>query len=216
LEAVIDECINNHFYFIRFSGKWLNSSNELLEIVVDRALQVSFHEFLILCIGNWPSKNNCSCRDKRKLSFEEKKEGVYDENKIIALLGKILEFKKSLTEKAENIQDIVEKIEKLTWYNDTDIDCENLMKINDVISAIRDLHYSFKRQCTATPADATIHIEHFKSDRARVISITGAPSAENRPGNTRAVVPMEQTIRPNSNGYLRYTCSPWSYTIIRL
>jgi len=28
LEAVIDECINNHFHFIRFSGKWLNSSNE--------------------------------------------------------------------------------------------------------------------------------------------------------------------------------------------
>jgi hypothetical protein len=29
-------------------------------------------------------------------------------------------------------------------------------------------------------------------------------------------VPAEQTIQPNSNGDLRYTCSPWSYTIIRL
>ena len=69
---------------------------------------------------------------------------------------------------------------------------------------------------SATPAEATIHIEHFKSNRARVISITGAPSAENRPGHTRELVPVEQTIWPNSNGDLRYTCSPWSYTIIRL
>jgi alpha-L-arabinofuranosidase len=69
---------------------------------------------------------------------------------------------------------------------------------------------------SANPAEATIHIKHFKSDRARVISITGAPSAENRPGCTREIVPVEQTIRPNSNGDLHYTCSPWSYTIIRL
>lgn len=104
----------------------------------------------------------------RNLSFEEKKEGVYDENKINALLDKILDFKKSLTKKAETIEDVVEKIEKLTWYNDVDVDSEDLMKINDVISAIRDLHYSFKRQCPGLnklrdKGIATAEIKNFKS-----------------------------------------------------
>ena len=69
---------------------------------------------------------------------------------------------------------------------------------------------------SAAPADATIHIGHFKSKVARVISIAGAPSAENSPGHTRDVVPGEQTIRPDANGDWHYTCLPWSYTIIRL
>ena len=69
---------------------------------------------------------------------------------------------------------------------------------------------------SAVPADATIHIGHFKSKVARGISIAGAPSAENSPGHTRDVVPAEQTIRPDANGDWHYTCLPWSYTIIRL
>jgi alpha-L-arabinofuranosidase len=68
---------------------------------------------------------------------------------------------------------------------------------------------------SATPAEAMIHIGHFKSNRARVISIAGAPSAENRPGATRAVVPVEEAIRADANGDWHYTCKPWSYTIIR-
>ncbi len=79
-----------------------------------------------------------------------------------------MDFKKSLTEKAETIEDVVERIEKLTWYNDADVDSEDLMKINDVISAIRDLHYSFKRQCTGLNklrdnGIATAEIKSFKS-----------------------------------------------------
>ena len=69
---------------------------------------------------------------------------------------------------------------------------------------------------SATPADAVIHIGHFKTRTAMVIYIAGAPSAENWPGNTREVTPGERTIRPDANGDLHYTCSPWSYTIIRL
>ena len=69
---------------------------------------------------------------------------------------------------------------------------------------------------SAAPAEATIHIGHFNGKTARVVSIAGSPSAENSPGHTRDVVPGEQTIRPDAKGDWHYTCSPWSYTIIRL
>lgn len=69
---------------------------------------------------------------------------------------------------------------------------------------------------SSMPADAAIHIRHFKSRTARVICIAGPPSAENRPGNTKAVIPGEQMVRADANGDLHYTCAPWSYTIIRM
>lgn len=83
----------------------------------------------------------------RKLSFEEKKQAVYDEAKINTFLDKILEFKKVFEDKTNRINDVVEKIERLTWYNE--VDSESLMKINDLISAIRDLHSSLQRQWTS-------------------------------------------------------------------
>jgi hypothetical protein len=80
----------------------------------------------------------------RKFSFEEKKASVYDEVKINKLLDKILELKKVFSEKTERINVFVEKIEQITWF--TDVNSEALMMINDLISAIRDLHSSLKRQ----------------------------------------------------------------------
>lgn len=80
----------------------------------------------------------------RKLSFEEKKRAVYDEAKINSILDKILEFKKAFAEKTDQLNEIIGKIEHLTWYNE--VNSENLMKINDLISAIRDLHSSLQRQ----------------------------------------------------------------------
>jgi hypothetical protein len=66
-----------------------------------------------------------------------------------------------------------------------------------------------------TDVEAQIHIAHFTATTAGVISISGALPAENTPENPRAFVPVEQTIRPDANGDLHYTCAPWSCTVIR-
>ena len=76
----------------------------------------------------------------RKFSFDEKKESFLDESKINQLLDKILEFKKVYNSKADRINSMVERIEKLTWFSN--VDNEALMYINDLISSIRDLHSS--------------------------------------------------------------------------
>lgn len=80
----------------------------------------------------------------RALSFEEKKESVFDEPKMNRLLDRILEFKKTFTDKTNKINNLVEKIEEITWFNILDDD--TLMLINDLISSIRDLHSSLLRQ----------------------------------------------------------------------
>ena len=80
----------------------------------------------------------------RVLSFNEKKESVFDETQINNLLDKILDFKKKFTDKTNRINSLVDKIEEITWFNE--IDNENLMSINDLISSIRDLHSSLLRQ----------------------------------------------------------------------
>lgn len=80
----------------------------------------------------------------RKLSFEEKKESAFIEGKINKLFDKILDFKRDFTNKTNKINLLVEKIEKITWFNNLDND--SLMSINDLISSIRDLHTSLLRQ----------------------------------------------------------------------
>jgi hypothetical protein len=80
----------------------------------------------------------------RIFSFTEKKESAFDEARINNLLDKILDFKNKLTEKTNKINSLVENIEEITWFNEVDND--NLMSINDLISAIRDLHSSLLRQ----------------------------------------------------------------------
>jgi hypothetical protein len=80
----------------------------------------------------------------RALSFKEKKESVFDEAKINDLLDKILNFKKKFSDKTHKINSLVEKIEEITWFNNLDND--NLMLINDLISSIRDLYSSLLRQ----------------------------------------------------------------------
>ncbi len=102
----------------------------------------------------------------RKFSFEEKREAFYDEKKINKLLDTILDFKKAFTTKTTKIEDLVEKIEKITWFNELDKDC--LMLINDLISSIRDLHSSLLRQYVSlnfirSKGVATIEIKNFKN-----------------------------------------------------
>jgi len=80
----------------------------------------------------------------RKLSFEEKKEAVFDEKKINNFLDTILLFKEVFTNKTAKIESLVERIEQITWFDNLDKD--SLMLINDLISSIRDLHSSLLRQ----------------------------------------------------------------------
>jgi hypothetical protein len=93
---------------------------------------------------SYKSKISETFENVRKLSFEEKKESAFDEVKINRLLDAILELKKIYTDKTITINSLVEKIEQITWFSDVDND--SLMKINDLISSIRDLHSSFLRQ----------------------------------------------------------------------
>jgi len=80
----------------------------------------------------------------RNFSFEEKREAIFDEERINKLLDAILDFKKAFATKTEKINVLVIKLEELTWCNDVDEEC--LMLINDLISSIKDLHSSLIRQ----------------------------------------------------------------------
>ena len=80
----------------------------------------------------------------RNFSFEEKRSELFDEEKINAFLDAINRFKKTLITKTEKINNINEKLEKLTWFNNLDREC--LLLINDLISSARDLKSSLIRQ----------------------------------------------------------------------
>lgn len=112
----------------------------------------------------------------RKFSFEQKKEATYDEAKINAFLDKILEFKEIFAKKTEKINGLVEKIEELTWF--TNVDSESLLKINDLISAIRDGHSSLKRQwvSTNTIRKAGIAKDELKNFKLAMDDLKGAAS----------------------------------------
>ncbi|MGG8496083.1 hypothetical protein ACQY1Q_06680 [Tenacibaculum sp. TC6] len=80
----------------------------------------------------------------RTFSFQEKKAALIDEKRINKLLDAILDFKKNLNEKTEKIYNINERIERLTWFNN--LNEENLMLLNDLISSTKDLRTSLLRQ----------------------------------------------------------------------
>jgi len=80
----------------------------------------------------------------RSFSYLEKKSPIMDHEKMNAFLDSLIDFKHSLKEKTKTIISFNERIEKITWYNDLDEEC--YMLINDLISAIKDLHSSLIRQ----------------------------------------------------------------------
>ena len=80
----------------------------------------------------------------RSFSYNEKKSPPIDQEKINSFLDSLLEFRKSLKEKTEIIISFNDRIERITWFNDLDEEC--YMLINDLISAIKDLHSSLIRQ----------------------------------------------------------------------
>lgn len=80
----------------------------------------------------------------RNASFKEKRAALMQEDGINQLLDSILEFKNRLKQKTNSLQDIIEGLEKLTWFNDLDEEC--YMKLNDLISLAKDLRGTLIRQ----------------------------------------------------------------------
>ena len=80
----------------------------------------------------------------RDFSFQEKTSPLLDRERVNVILDAILEFKSNLREKTNRIDKVVERIEKITWFND--LDKESLMLLNDLISSAKDLRGSLLRQ----------------------------------------------------------------------
>lgn len=76
----------------------------------------------------------------KSISFKEKKNALYSEEIVNTFLDKILELKRILDEKTQNITKLNTQLEELTWFSD--LDEERLMKVNEIISLCNDLHSS--------------------------------------------------------------------------
>lgn len=94
--------------------------------------------------GTQKSEIKDTFQEVRNFSFAEKKATSFDENGINAFLDAIIDFKVALKVKSERVNDINNRIEKLTWFNNLDDEC--LFLLNDVISAMKDLRTSLIRQ----------------------------------------------------------------------
>lgn len=82
--------------------------------------------------------------DVRAVSFDEKKSPLNSEERINVLLDSIIEFQSLLEKKTVRINDINQKLEDVTWFNNLDEECLKL--VNDIISLGKDLHSSLARQ----------------------------------------------------------------------
>lgn len=80
----------------------------------------------------------------RSFSFDEKSSPLLNEEKVNVLLDTILDFKQLISDKTKKLNNINERIEKVTWFNN--LDNESLMLINDLISAAKDLRSTLIRQ----------------------------------------------------------------------
>jgi len=80
----------------------------------------------------------------RDFSFREKRTPLMNEERKNLFLDAILDFKNELNGKTHKISDIIDRIEKVTWFNN--LDEESLMLLNDLISAAKDLKSSLIRQ----------------------------------------------------------------------
>lgn len=92
----------------------------------------------------YKEKISKTVNDVRTVSFEEKKSPLNSEERINILLDSINEFKALLQGKTTRINDINQKLQEITWFNNLDEDC--LKQVNDIISLGKDLHSSLARQ----------------------------------------------------------------------
>jgi GTP1/Obg family GTP-binding protein len=89
------------------------------------------------CLSSEETINN-TFEIVRQASFSEKKSKFATEEEIINnFLDKVLEFQKFLNDKSEIIEDINDRLEKLTWLNG--ISENDLMQINTLIGSAKDL-----------------------------------------------------------------------------
>ena len=96
------------------------------------------------CVASHKSDLQETFTNIRSLSYEEKTSTIIEEEKINTLLDVILDFKSDLKEKTSKIYNINERLEKITWYSDLDND--NMMILNDIISLAKDLRSSLIRK----------------------------------------------------------------------
>lgn len=74
----------------------------------------------------------------RTFSFEEKKQPLTEDDRNNRFLDAILHLKSILTERTQKINDLVEKMEGLTWLSGWTED--HLRLLNGLIASARDLH----------------------------------------------------------------------------
>lgn len=82
--------------------------------------------------------------DIRILSFEAKKEALFNEEKINAFLDAINDFKSLIKNKTETLSEINKSLEQLTWLND--LNEEELMVVNDIIVLGNDFYSTLMKQ----------------------------------------------------------------------
>lgn len=80
-----------------------------------------------------------------KVSFREKRQPSITQEIIDGFLDSILLLKKQLTEQIEEISELTEMVESLTWIDDP-ISESDLFKIHDLITKINDYTSSLYRQ----------------------------------------------------------------------
>ena len=85
-------------------------------------------------------KINDTFTQVKSISFNEKKNALHSEEIVNTFLDKILELKRILDKKTQNITKLNTRLEELTWFSDLDDEC--LMKVNEIISLCNDLHSS--------------------------------------------------------------------------
>lgn len=77
-------------------------------------------------------------------SFQEKKAGAQDRTQIDEFLDHILEIQNMIKRKTSEVEEFIETLEKITWYNDN-IDEDLLKGINELIAVANDWRISLKR-----------------------------------------------------------------------
>lgn len=81
----------------------------------------------------------------RNLRYTERTDNlVQSEEEINAFLDAILDFKKSIVSKTEQIEVLVDKLESITWFDNVDDEC--LMILSDIISLSKDLSQNLERK----------------------------------------------------------------------
>jgi hypothetical protein len=94
----------------------------------------------------------------KSISFNEKKNALYSEEIVNTFLDKILELKRILDKKTQNITKLNTQLEELTWFSDLDDEC--LMKVNEIISLCNDLHSSLLKFPSSKKALLRLKLRH--------------------------------------------------------